>query len=105
MAEPEDQRGSGSTSTAATAEQAVVDGGVLATVKDKRSNQVVTEHHGNPVKLEPGFARAEAHRKSYGHGEAHATAMLPVARKKSNGRRFPAKSSYQGRFAGCARNK
>ena len=64
MAEPEDQRGSGSTSTAATVEQGVVDGGVLATAKDKWSNQVVTEHHGNPVKLEPGFARAETHRRA-----------------------------------------
>ena len=64
MAEPKDQRGSGSTSTVATAEQAVIDGGVPATTKDKRSNQAVTEHHDNPVKLEPGFARAEAHRRA-----------------------------------------
>ena len=61
MAEPEEQRRSGSTITAAMAEQAVVDGGVPATTKDKQSNQAVTEHHGNPVKLEPGLARAEAH--------------------------------------------
>jgi len=74
MAEPEDQRGSGSTSTAATAEQAVVDGGVPATAKDKWSNQAVIEHHGNPVKLEPGFARAEAHRR--------ATAMVKRTRRR-----------------------
>ena len=64
MAEPEDQRGSGSTSTAAMAEQAIIDGGVSVTAKDKRSNEVVTEHHGNSMKLEPGFARAEAHRRA-----------------------------------------
>ena len=61
---PEEQRRGGSTSTAATTEQAVVDGGVPVTVKDKQSNQAVIEHHGNLVKLEPGFARAEAHRRA-----------------------------------------
>ena len=64
MVELEDQRGSWSTSTAATAQQAVVDGGVSATAKDKRSNQAVTEHHGNPMKLESGFAGAEARRRA-----------------------------------------
>ena len=42
----------------------VIDGGVPVTAKDKQSNQVITEHHDNPVKLEPGFARAEAHRRA-----------------------------------------
>jgi len=51
-----------------------VDGGVPTTAKDNRSNQEVTEHHGNMVKLEPGFARAAAHRR--------ATAMVERTRRR-----------------------
>ena len=44
--------------------EADVDGGVPVAAVDKRSNQKVTERHGNKEKLEPGLARTETHQRT-----------------------------------------
>ena len=43
--------------------------------------------------------------ESSGHGDPLTTVVLPAARKKSNERGFPAKSSDQNWLAGCARSR
>jgi len=106
MAEPEEQRRSGSTITTATAEQAVVDGGVSVAAVDEMIKQQGTKHHRNTVKLEQHFARTKAH-----HRALATTALTrrwccrPRGRKKGDEWRFPVKSSDQSWLARCARNK
>ena len=92
-------------STAAMAEQAAIDGGVPATAKDKWSNEAVTEHHGNPVKLELDFARAEAHRRATATVKRTRRRCCRPRGRKATHSGSPVESSFNGWSAGCARSK